>query len=89
MRYSFFIANKGENPLHIYFNGGEESVQNIRATRDSLGNLILKFNLEDLQALTSDLLIDAFNTAEVVVTMSNGDEYIGEGEIYISDKRAP
>jgi len=95
MGYSFYTANKAEeNPLHIYFNPelgvncSEESVLNIRATRDSLGNLILRFGLEDLMALEDCLLRGQFNSATVVVTMNNGDEYIGEGEVYLDGKKA-
>ena len=36
------------------------------------------------------LLIDAYNTAEVVITMENGDEHSGlDEEVYIMDKKAP
>lgn len=95
MAYSFYIANKAdENPIHVYFNSdlsdkcSGESVLNIKATRDSLGNLILRFSLEDLLALEDCLLGGQFNMAEVVVTMNNGDEYIGGQEVYLAVKRA-
>ncbi len=84
MRYSNFIAN-GDR-LFIYFNGCD-SVENIKATRDSLGNLILRFSLEDLLNVQNCLEIDAYNYPEVVITMKNADEYIGEGEVYISSKQ--
>ena len=86
MKYSFFTSNGGE--AFIYFNDSE-SIENIRATRDSLGNLILKFNLEDLLALGSSVIPDFFNNVAVVITIHNGDEYTGQEEIYIVDKKAP
>ena len=86
MRYSFFTANRGE--AFIYFNDSE-SIENIRATRDSLGNLILKFNLEDLLALGSSVIPDFFNNVDVVITINNGDEYTGQDGVYIVDKKAP
>lgn len=87
MRYSFFVAN-GDS-IFMYFNGCEESVPNIRATRDSLGNLILRFSLDNLLIVKNCLVSDAFNEAKVVITMTNGDEYIGEGEVFMNDKKAP
>ena len=87
MKYSFFTSNDGE--AFIYFNDTEDSVENIRTTRDSWGNLILKFNLEDLLALGDSLIPDFFNKVEVVITINNGDEYKGEDEVYLSDKKAP
>ena len=86
MKYSFFTSNGGE--AFIYFNDSE-SIENIRATRDSWGNLILKFNLEDLLALGSSVIPDFFNNVAVVITIHNGDEYTGQEEIYIVDKKAP
>jgi hypothetical protein len=86
MRYSAFIAD-GDS-VFIYFNGSD-TVENIRATRDSWGNLILKFNLEDLLALETYLVPDAFNDVEVVVVMNNGDAYSGLDEVYLADKQAP
>jgi len=87
MRYSFFVE-MGDSKF-IYFNECPESVQNIKATRDSLGNLILKFSLEDLLQLNDCLITDAYNEVKVVITTTNGDEYIGEVEVYINDKKAP
>lgn len=88
MSYSAFVV--GGDSIFIYFNGGNDSVPNIRATRDSLGHLILRFVLEDLLAVGNDLVIDGFNNADVVLVMSNGDEYKGsDGEVYIVDKIAP
>jgi len=91
MRYSTFVAD-GDS-IFIFFNDYSESVQNIRAGRDSLGNLILRFALYELQALQEGgqdcLLIDAYNTAEVVITMKDGVEYSGsDEEVYIIDKKA-
>lgn len=88
MKYSAFVA-EGDS-VFIYFNESDDSVPNIRATRDSWGNLILKFNLEDLLAVESDLVADNFNNAYVVVVMNNGDEYSGsDDEVYLVDKKAP
>lgn len=88
MSYATFVA--GGDSIFIYFNGGNISVPNIQATRDSLGHLILRFTLEDLLAVESDLVIDGFNNAKVVLVMINGDEYMGfDGEVYIVDKVAP
>ena len=87
MRYSTFVADG--HSVFIYFNDGDDSVPDIRATRDSLGNLILRFNLEDLLAVESDLVTDDFNNVEVVVVMNNGDEYSGLDEVYLVDKKAP
>jgi len=84
MRYSFYATN-GDS-IFIYFNDSD-SVENIRATRDSLGNLILKFSLEDLLALESCLKPNDTNKVKAVVVMENGDEYTGEGEVYITKKR--
>jgi hypothetical protein len=86
MRYSTFVAE--DNSVFIYFNDARESVPNIRATRDSLGNLILKFNLVDLLTLTDYLDVDDFNSADVVVVMKNGDQYSGgDDEVYLADKK--
>jgi len=88
MRYSAFLANSGT--AFAYFNGGADSVPNIWGTRDSWGNLILKFTLEDLLVVEDDLLHDALNSAEVVVVYENGDEYSGfDDEVYVMDKQAP
>ena len=87
MRYLFYNANKAEEPLFIYFNDGEESVQNIGASSDSLGNLILRFNLVDLLDVEGDLYVDELNVAEVVVVTENGNEYVGAAEILIVDKK--
>jgi hypothetical protein len=84
MRYSNFVAN-GDS-LFIYFNDCD-SVENVKATRDSLGNLILRFSLKDLLNVQNCLKIDAYNCPEVVITMKNTDEYVGEGEVYISSKQ--
>jgi hypothetical protein len=88
MSYAAFVA--GGDSIFIYFNGGNDSVPHIQATRDSLGHLILRFTLEDLLAVETDLMIDGFNNANVVLVMVNGDEYKGsDGEVYIVDKVAP
>ena len=88
MRYSAFVADG--HSIFIYFNDSGDSVPDIRATRDSLGNLILRFGLEDLLVVEGDLLIDALNSADAVVVMNNGDEYSGsDGEVHIVDKNGP
>jgi hypothetical protein len=88
LSYAAFIA-EGDS-IFIYFNGGNESVPNIRATRDSLGHLVLRFTLEDLLVVEPALEVDGFNNANVVLVMRSGDEYIGsDGEVYIVDKATP
>lgn len=88
MSYAAFVAD-GDS-IFIYFNESNNSVPNIVATRDSLGHLILRFTLEDLLAVKSDLQVDAFNNTDVVLVMRNGDEYIGsDDEVYIVDKAVP
>ena len=85
MRYSAFVAGGGS--AFIYFNGAEDSVENIRSTRDSLGNLILKFNLADLLTLTEYLDVDDFNRVAGVVVMEDGVEYSGfDYEVYLANK---
>jgi hypothetical protein len=86
--YSTYIADG--NSVFIYFNDGDTSIQNIQVSRDSLGHLILRFSLEDLLAIESDLIIDGYNSAVTVLVMNNGDEYIGSDEdVFIVDKMAP
>jgi hypothetical protein len=86
--YSYFVSNGGS--AFIYFNGGAESVPNIRGTRDSVGHLILKFDLVDLLAVEDDLIPDTLNSAEVVVVYNNGGEYSGfDDEVYVTEKKAP
>jgi hypothetical protein len=84
MRYSFYAASG--HSIFIYFNGSD-SVENIRPTRDSLGNLILKFSLEDLLVLEDWLVPNAANAVKVVVVMDNGDGYTGHGEVYLAKKK--
>jgi hypothetical protein len=85
VRYSNFVAH-GDS-MFIYFNECSDSIPNIRATRDSLGNLILRFSLNDLLSVENCLVRDEYNQFVAVITMENGDEYIGEGEVYITDKQ--
>jgi hypothetical protein len=88
LSYATFVAD-GDS-IFIYFNGGSNSVPYIQATRDSLGHLILRFTLEDLLTVQSDLEVDSFNNALVVLVMRSGDEYIGtDGEVFIVDKNVP
>lgn len=84
MRYSLY-ATSGHS-IFVYFNGGE-SVENIRPTRDSLGNLILRFTLEDLLAVKDNLRSHESNEVMVVVSMDNEDEYIGHSEVYLTIKK--
>jgi hypothetical protein len=83
MRYSFYATNG--HSIFIYFNESD-SIENIRATRDCLGNLILKFNLEDLLAIENWLKPNDNNEVIVVISMDNGDEYTGHGEVFINKK---
>jgi hypothetical protein len=84
MRYSFYVTSG--HSIFIYFNESD-SVESIRATRDSLGNLILKFSLEELLFLENWLKPNTVNDVRVVVSMDNGDEYMGQGEVMITKKR--
>ncbi|MFC2168044.1 hypothetical protein ACFLRW_03595 [Acidobacteriota bacterium] len=85
VRYSLYAANG--HKIFVYFNESNTSVENIRASRDSLGNLILRFSLEDLMVLESKLRPNELNDVEVVVSMDNGDEYIGETKVFLNMKR--
>ena len=85
MSYSTFRAVDGES--FIYFNESE-SVENIRATRDSWGNLILKFDIEDLLATRDSLKPNESNDVLVVLVM-NGDEYSGYSKVLVVEKKAP
>lgn len=82
-RYTTYVREKAA--VFVYFNGSD-SVQNIHTTRDSLGNLILKFNLEDLLVLEGDLYADNGNIVQVVISMGNGDEHFGEDLVEFTDK---
>ena len=84
LRYSLYAANG--HSIFGYFNDSD-SVENIRATRDSLGNLILKFSLEELLVLESCLKPQDTNSVKVVVSMDNGDEYTGWSDVYITKKK--
>ena len=86
MRYSFY-ASSGQ-AIFVYFNGSD-SVENIRATRDSRGNLIIKFNLVDLLMLQNNFNLDNLNKVEVVVSMQNEDEYKGWSDVFIASKGNP
>lgn len=84
MRYSSFAANG--HSIFIYFNDSD-SIENIRPTRDSLGNLILKFSLEDLLVIESWLKLNDINDVEVLISMDNGEEYVGQSDVYLTKKR--
>ena len=93
LSYSTYMSH-GVN-IFVYFNGGGDSVDNIRATRDSWGNLIVKFDIEDLLVVKDYLVTDAYNDVEVVVGMTQNDddggyyEVVGFSVVYIADKKAP
>ena len=83
------MSTNGDS-MWVYFNDSDVSVPNIRATTDSAGHLILVFTLTDLLVVADNLVADAYNYADVIVVMENGDEYISlENAIYIVDKVAP
>jgi hypothetical protein len=84
LRYSLYASNG--HSIFVYFNESD-SVENIRPTRDSLGNLILRFGLEDLLAIEDWLRPHDSNEVTVVVSMDNGDEYIGHCEVYLTIKK--
>jgi len=84
LRYSLY-ATYGHS-IFVYFNDSD-SVENIRPTRDSLGNLILRFSVEDLLAIEGWLRSHESNEVTVVVSMDNGDEYIGQCEVYLTMKK--
>ena len=84
--FSYSVYMTSGDDIFIYVNESGP-IQNVRPTRDSWGNLILKFQLSDLLNLT--LETNATNLVDVAVVMSNGDEYIGSGDVYISTKRMP
>lgn len=90
-----FYGDDCDSEVFVYVNDLNDSVENIRPTRDSWGNLILKFNLEDLlnvEGLMDSLIIDGNNTFTVVVIKSDdtGDT-VWEGAdsgVYVMDKKA-
>jgi len=84
LRYSLYLTS-GEAIL-IYVNHSGP-IQNVRPTRDSLGNLILKFDLSELKKL--DLEPDAVNPVEVTVILAGGEEYVGRADAFIKTKGAP
>jgi hypothetical protein len=84
LRYSMFVEY-GQS-IYIYFNDSN-SVENISPSSDSLGNLILRFSLEELLVIESNLRLNSLNDVTVVVVMDNNDEYIGHDETYIATKR--
>jgi hypothetical protein len=84
MRYSSYAANG--HSIFVYFNDSD-SIENIRPTRDSLGNLILRFSLEDLLVIEGWLRPNDNNDVDVLVSMDNGEEYTGQGEVYLTIKR--
>lgn len=82
-RYATYVSYGCE--VFVYFNDHSDPVENIHTTRDSLGNLILKFSLEDLLALEGPLYTEKDNDVKVVITM-NEDEYNGESMLELVDK---
>lgn len=76
--------------VFIYVNFGPDSIENIVKTRDSLGNLILKFELEDLLALQDQLEIDAENVFDVAVVVDENTILQGtDSQVYIMNKKSP
>jgi hypothetical protein len=84
MRYSSF--DKENDDAFIYINEAEDSIENIRVTRDSRGNLILKFDLEELLDFVDHLMIDSINDVKVVLVI-DGYDHEARGEVYIADKK--
>jgi hypothetical protein len=85
MRYSSYIKDTSSY-AHVFFNGSD-TVENIRATSDSLGNLILKFDLEDLLDLGDFLILEEDNNVKVVVVVFDS-ENTGYSSVYIVGKKA-
>ena len=74
--------------VYLYVNNGENSVAPIRKTRDSLGNLILKFQLQDLLSTEGlSLNIDALNVFEAVVIHDGVDLAAEDDDVYIMEKK--
>lgn len=84
LSYSEYAAS-GES-VFVYFNGSD-SVENIRTTRDSLGHLILKFKMEELEAIETDLRFHESNTVTVVISMNDLREITGQCEVFITLKK--
>ena len=92
--YDFYGADS-DSEVFIYINpiAGEvsESIANIVPGRDSWGNLILRFGLEDLLEKENLLNIDDYNTLQVVVIKKEGDtpvEYIGQDDdVFVMDNK--
>jgi len=92
--YDFYGDDK-DSEVFVYINpiDGEvsESVANIVPSRDSWGNLILRFGLEDLLEKEDLLNIDDYNTFQVVVIKNEGgvsEEYIGQDDdVFIMDNK--
>ena len=90
-----FYGDDSDSEVFIYINPVEgevsESIANISPSRDSLGNLILRFGLEDLLERKSLLNIDDYNTFQVVVIKTVAgtiSESIGQDdEVFIIDKK--
>ncbi|MFC1524424.1 hypothetical protein ACFL6N_06495 [Thermodesulfobacteriota bacterium] len=79
----------------IYFNVNDisecDSIDGIRATRDSWGNLILKFHLEDIRANDCPINPGEYNTIKVVLLLEINEQiyqYSGESHVYIVTKHA-
>jgi hypothetical protein len=92
LRYANYDFSDDE--VYVYINPVEGdagvSVENIRPSRDSLGNLILRFNLQDLLAVPNlQLNVDDYNTFEMVIVQA-GDEFSYQDDsVYIMDKKSP
>ena len=85
LRYSVYRSDT----VFVYVNDCENSVAPISKTSDSLGNLILKFQLQDLLSTEGlSLNIDAENVFEIVVIHDGVDLAAQDDDVYIMSKKA-
>lgn len=84
LRYSVYRSDE----VFLYVNGCENSVAPISKSSDSLGNLILRFQLGSLLATEGvSLNIDAANTFEVVVMHLGVPLVAQDDDVYVMDKK--
>ena len=87
LSYAGFIKNNGA--AFIYFNECPTSIDPITATRDSNGNLILKFTLGDLlDDQNGYLQVGEENLVKVVISTTTGEDE-GYGSVYLTSKAGP
>jgi len=85
LRYSVYR----NDTVSIFVNDCQNSVAPISKTSDSLGNLILKFQLQALLSTEGlSLNIDAANTFEVVVVHEGVELSAIDDDVYIMSKSA-